>query len=141
MTENDKKKLASPEQIKYANLLFYGSWSGIFVMVVTYLIYVFGILDPHIPVEIIPQLWGLSSSEFSHETGVPLGWGWFSLIGKGDYLNFIGIAFLGVLTIIGYLMLIPTYAKAKDKAFLTIVVLEIIVLSVAASGILGSGGH
>jgi len=37
--------------------------------------------------------------------------------------------------------LIPSYIKQKDTFFLVISILEVCVLVLAASGILGSGGH
>jgi len=83
----------------------------------------------------------MSVNEYLHVAHVPTGWGWASMVGKGDFLNFIGIAFLGGLTIIGYLTLIPAYWKKNDKIFVVICTLEVLVLSLAASGILGSAGH
>ena len=40
---------ASPEQVTYANMLFYGCWGGLGIMAVTYVLYVTGILAPHVP--------------------------------------------------------------------------------------------
>ncbi|SMC20833.1 hypothetical protein SAMN02746041_01026 [Desulfacinum hydrothermale DSM 13146] len=132
---------ASPEQKRYADLLFYGAWAGIFLMIVTYVIYLTGLLDPHIPLNEIPHLWRLSVGEFLHEANAPHGWGWALLLGKGDYLNFLGIVLLAFMTIVGFLTLIPAYVRKKDWPFVVIVVLEVLVLALAASGILGAGGH
>ena len=129
------------EQINYANLLFWGAWLGILCMFLTYLVYVLGILSPYIPIEKVPGLWSLSVTEYVKEYNVPIGWGWFGLIGYGDFLNFLGIALLAGMTVICYLPLIPTYLRRKDMAMAAIVIAEIIVLSTAASGILGSAGH
>jgi hypothetical protein len=69
------------------------------------------------------------------------GWSWLKNIGKGDYMNFVGIAILAGLTIVCYLAIIPTLMKKKDTAYLVIAVAEVLVLTLAASGILKSGGH
>jgi hypothetical protein len=45
------------------------------------------------------------------------------------------------MTIICYLVLVRGYSRQKDWIFMAIAVLEIVVLSIAASGILGAGGH
>lgn len=129
------------EQLIYAELLFWGCWGSIALMIVTYLLYLFGIIDPYIPIKTVQQLWHLPSDEFLKQTNIHPGWTWITLIGKSDFLNFIGIAILGLLTIIGYLTLIPAYLKEGDKLYATIATLEVIVLLLAASGILGSGGH
>ena len=129
------------EQINYANLLFWGAWLGILCMFLTYLVYVLGILSPYIPIEKVPGLWSLSVTEYVKEYNVPIGWGWFGLIGHGDFLNFLGLALLAGLTVVCYLTLIPTYLRRKDTAMVSIVIAEIVVLCVAASGLLGSAGH
>ncbi len=140
MTGQEKGK-ASPEQIRYANLLFFGCWGGLALLFVTYMIYVTGIFTPHIPLNEVCKYWKMPVSEYLHIAHVPHGWGWTAMIGKGDFLNFIGVAFLAGLTIIGYLTLIPAYFKKKDYIFVVLCALEVIVLSVAASGVFGSGGH
>ena len=130
-----------PEQIAYANILFIGAWTGIVLMVITYLIYIGGILPPHVEVTLIAQNWDKGVDEFLEMTQSPHGWGWITLLGKGDFLNFLGVALLAALTIICYLLLIVGYKKRKDWAYLVIAILEVAVLSLAASGILGTGGH
>lgn len=138
---NSREAQASPEQIAYANLLFYVAWGAILLMTITYFLYVTQLITPYIPIQDIPKYWSLPANEFAKHTGNPAGWGWFPLLGKGDFLNFAGISLLGTLTIIGFLTLVPAYIKKKDWSYLTITILEIVILILAASGILGSGGH
>jgi len=141
-TEYDEQELkTTPEQLVYANLLFLGAWGGIFIMIATYLIYITGVLTPHVDINIIPLNWTKGVQEYLEITGSPHGWGWAALLHKGDFLNFIGMALLAVMTIICYLTLIPAYIKKKETALAVICILEVLVLSVAASGLLGTGGH
>mgnify|MGYP001050683500 CR=1 FL=1 len=132
---------ASPEQIIYADILFYGSWSAIAIMTITYILYITGILDPYIPLKDVPLYWSKNVHSYVEEARIPLGWGWLVLIGKADFLNFIGIVLLGALTIIGFISLIPAYIKKKDTLFTVIAIIEVLVLVLAASGILKTGGH
>ncbi len=130
------------EQLKYANMLLYCSWAGIGMLVITFLIYVSGIMNPLIPPQQMPQYWGLNSHDYLVQTGSPYGWGWLSMVGHGDFINLVGIAFLALLTIIGYVfLLLPAYLRKKDFAYASIVVVEILVLVLAASGILAVGAH
>jgi hypothetical protein len=69
------------------------------------------------------------------------GWSWLRNISKGDYMNFVGIAILAGLTIACYAAIIPTLMKKKDTAYLVIAIVEVLVLTLAASGILKGGGH
>ena len=131
----------SREQIIYANLLIIGVLAGLIILVTTYAIYVTGILPAHIEISLIPELWGKGVSEYLAITHSPHGWGWVPLLAKGDFLNYIGFALLALMTIFCYLVLVRGYARQKNWIFTVIAILEIVVLSVAASGILGSGGH
>jgi hypothetical protein len=137
----DKELRPMPEQITYANLLFYGAWLGIFILIATYFIYLTGILSAHVPIASVPAHWGKSVNDYMAATGSPSGWDWVGLLKKGDFLNFIGMCLLALMTIVCYIVLIPGYIRRKDWTYTVICVLEILVLSVAASGVLGSGGH
>ncbi|MTI85333.1 MAG: DUF1634 domain-containing protein [Firmicutes bacterium] len=129
-------------QVKYANLLLYGSWLGIAVLAITFAMYVFGVVPAYINPADMPQYWSMQSTEYLDAVGLHGGWEWLTLLGSGDFINFLGIAFLAGLTVIGYIiLLLPAFIKKKDNAFTAIVITEILVLVLAASGILGSGGH
>ncbi|MUM76026.1 DUF1634 domain-containing protein [Pseudodesulfovibrio sp. F-1] len=130
-----------PEQIIYANILGMGAYLGILVMVVTYILYVTGIIGAHIELEMVVRNWHLNVQQFIQVTNAPRGWGWVALLGKGDYLNFLGMALLALLTIVCYLVLLPGFVRRKDWTYFGICVAEVVVLSLAASGIFGSGGH
>jgi hypothetical protein len=136
----DKTK-ATGEQIVYANILNIGMIIGLAIIVVTFIVYMSGILSSFIPPQEIPKYWTMSSKNFIHSLGAPTGWDWLAMIGKGDYLNFIGIAFLAGLTILCYLTILPILIRKKDTPFIIIAILEVAVLALAASGILKSGGH
>lgn len=139
MTELKTK--ASEEQITYANILNYGMWGGLLALMVTFVIYLSGILQSFIPVEELPMYWGMNVKDYLHTSHAPTGWGWVALAGKGDYLNFIGIAFLAGLTIVCYIAILPILIKKKDTPFVVIAIIEVAVLLLAASGILKTGGH
>ncbi len=129
------------EQIIYANLLLMGMLAGIIILIITYVIYVTGLLPAYVDTHLISANWGKGIHEYLEITRSPHGWGWLFLLGKGDYLNYIGFTLLGILTIICYLVLVRGYYRQKNWIYTIISVLEIAVLSLAASGLLGSGGH
>lgn len=142
MSASDNPSLkASKDQIIYANLLLMGMLAGIVVMLITYAIYLTGLLPSHIDISVISANWGKGIHEYLEITHSPHGWGWLALLGKGDFLNYIGFVLLGTLTIFCYLVLVRGYLREKNWIYTGISILEILVLSLAASGILGSGGH
>ena len=132
---------ASEEQELYAKILNIGMLIGLAGLVVAFIIYCTGILEPLIPLEKVQTYWILSVSEYLEESGIQAGWAWFGNLQFGDMLNFLPIAFLSLLTIVCYIAIIPGLIRKKDTAYVVIAILEIIVLAVAASGILGTGGH
>ena len=132
---------ATEEQVLYAKILNIGMLIGLAGLVVAFIIYCAGILKPLIPLEKVQTYWILSVHEYLEQSGMQAGWAWFGNLQFGDMLNFLPIAFLSLLTIVCYIAIIPGLIRKKDTAYVVIAVLEIIVLSVAASGILGTGGH
>lgn len=142
----DNKNACAPietpkEQLIYAEILFWGCWGGLALMAVTYIIYLTGFLPPHVAMDQITVLWSKPVGTYLAEGKVPMGWGWLALLGKGDFINFLGIVLLAGLTIVAYLPLIPAFLRKKDMAFAVIAILEVVVLSVVASGLVGGGGH
>jgi len=141
MQEQTAASKASKEQITYANLLFFGCWGGLALMAITYLIYILGIIPPHVSMDKVTALWSQPVKVYLTQGNVQTGWGWARLLSKGDFLNFLGIALLAGMTIVCYIPLIPAFLKKKDYLYTTFAVLEIIVLGLAASGIFGAGAH
>ncbi len=142
MDEQEKlARRASKEQIIYANILVVGVWSGIAIMCITYFLYLSGIMSPHVDLHTITTLWGKGVKEYLELTHSPHGWGWVYYLKKGDFLNYIGFIWLAVMTIVCYLVLVKGYLAKKDWLYAGISILEIVVLSLAASGMFGSGGH
>jgi hypothetical protein len=132
---------AGPEQLLYARILEKGMIIGLLILLITYAIYVLGIMTPYLPLSEVPRYWGLSVNEYLHQTNIQPGWAWVHMLGYGDFLNFVGIAILSGVTIICFLSVVPLLWKSGDKVFAVLAVTEVIILTVAASGILGSGGH
>ncbi len=132
---------ATEEQLLYANILNKGMLVGLLGLVVTFIIYGAGILEPKIPLEQVQNYWVMPVNEYLQLSGIHAGWAWLGNLGYGDMLNFLPIAFLSLLTIICYLAILPGLMRKKDTAYVVLVIVEVVVLAVAASGLLGSGGH
>ena len=125
----------------YASVLNIGMWLGLAVMVITFAVYVSGVLPSFVPIDDLPKYWTMRVHDFNVALNAPTGWGWAPLVGKGDYLNFVGIAMLSGLTILCYAVILPILFRKKDTAYVVIAIVEILVLSLAASGLLKVGGH
>lgn len=130
---------ATPEQLLYAKILERGMYLGLLVLFVTFGLYAFGILDPYIPLDKISNYWSMNVNDYLEHTEIKAGWAWLGMVKYGDFINFIGVAILAGVTIICYAAIVPTLLKNNDKVYAILAVLEVIILSAAASGILAVG--
>jgi uncharacterized membrane protein len=133
------KEYTTDEQRLYAALLDKGMKIGLAILVATFGLYVFGVLEPVIPVNDLPKYWGMSVHDYLAATGIGTGWSWASRLGQGDLLNFAGVAFLAAVTIVCYMAIIPTLLRKKDMPYVVLAVVEVAVLVLAASGLLKAG--
>jgi hypothetical protein len=120
----------------YARWLAIGARVGFLALVISFFIYLFGLIPPGIPPTELPRYWGLPVAEYLAATHSPAGWGWVARLPRSDVLNFIGVAILGLTSIACYLRLIVDYARERDWLYLAICTAQVVVLVVAASGLL-----
>jgi hypothetical protein len=133
---SQRLKYMSPDQLAYADLLDVGVTIGRFVLGGMFIIYVFGFVEPKVPLSELPYYWSIPADQYSLLVGVGTGWSWLKLVGYGDYMNFLGIAFLVSLTGACYVGVLPFSLRRKDNSFSAILLLQVVVLLLAASGLL-----
>jgi hypothetical protein len=140
MEEQDKASLEpTPEQHLYARVLEIGMYAGLACLFVTFALYVFGIMEPYIPLQELPEHWGKNVGDYLADAKIDTGWTWLGMLAYGDFVNFIGIAALAGVTIICYLAIVPGLLKSKDVTYAVLAILEVLVLVLAASGVIAAG--
>ena len=144
----ESKIKATEEQRAYAWLLDWGMKIGLAMLVVTFGLYLSGVMEPYVPVaDLVAGDWALpvhgkeGQPGYLEKQNIHAGWWWLSQLGKGDFVNFLGIAFLAGVTIVCYVRIIPILFARKDRIYAAIALVEVAVLSLAASGLLRGGGH
>jgi hypothetical protein len=145
-SEADTEKTQN-EQVLYARVLEMGMYLGLVILFITFGLYVSGLLAPVVPLDQISSYWHQGVHEYLeainrdhlHMEHPPTGWMWVTMLGKGDFLNFVGIAILGGITILCYLAIVPTLLRKRDFAYVAMALVEVVVLSLAASGVLVVG--
>jgi hypothetical protein len=128
-----------PEQLRYARWLEWGTRVGLAALVLIFLAYGIGLTEPHVPHSRLPEVWNLPVSQFLAATGLPDGWGWLAHAHRGDIANLLGIALLTGASLLALLALLPLYLREGDRLYVAICVAQIVVLLLAASGVLGAG--
>ena len=123
---------------RYALWLEWGARAGFVLMVAGFLAYAAGLVQPHVPLERLPELWLLPAAEYREATGIAAGWGWAALAHRGDLMNLVPIAWLASGSIACLAAIIPIFVARRWWPFVTICALEIAVITLAASGLLAS---
>jgi hypothetical protein len=130
---------ATPEQLRYAAILEKGMYIGLLLLIITFIIYISGIMRPYIPLDKISGYWHRGVHDYLEATGIGSGWSWLGMLNYGDFINFVPVAVLAGITIICFLSVFPMLLKNKDKIYALFALLEAVILTLAASGILAVG--
>jgi hypothetical protein len=145
----DERTGPSDEQLLYARILAVGMYTGLVTLLVTFAVYLSGALAPAVPIEELPHLWTMDvqtylhavNEEYVHREHGLTGWWWVGALGSGDFLTFLGIALLACVTPICFAGIVPMLVRRRDWIYTTIAVVEVLILTLAASGVLTAGGH
>jgi hypothetical protein len=129
---------ATPVQERYARWLERGSRVGLALLVVGLFLYVSELVTPHVPIERLPALWGLPAHHYLQEARIPRGWGWAALAHRGDLMNLAGIAVLAGCSMLPLAAALLHFRAQGERLYSAICALEIVVLLLAASGLLGA---
>ncbi len=128
-----------PEQLRYARWLEWGTRVGLVALILIFLAYGIGLVEPHVPHSRLPEVWNLPVSQFLAATGLPTGWGWLAFAHRGDIANLLGIAMLTGASLLALLALLPLYLRRRDRLYAALCVVQVAVLLLAASGLLTAG--
>ncbi len=133
------RRFVSPEQSAYAQWLEAGVRIGMVGLIASFVVYIIGYPAAHVPLEALPRYWGLPAADYLAAIGVRPGWGWIEFVGNSDYLNFVGIAFLASITMLCYVRILPVVLRDGDRLCTVIVLSQVAVLAIAASGLVIAG--
>lgn len=134
MTGRSWSPRTADESLVFARILRAGSALSVVALALGFASYLSGLLAPWVPIADLPRYWGLAAGQYLEGARAPQGWGWLRLVAYGDFLNFVGIAMLASVTIVCYLAILPDYLRRGDRVYSLIVLLEIAILLLAASG-------
>jgi hypothetical protein len=130
----EPQPIVSKEQLAYARGLDAGVKFALGVLVVGFICYLSGLLPSAVPLERLPDLWGLPVAQYLERAGMPHAWGWIAMLGHGDVLSLASIAFLLSISTFCLLLLLPGYVRSRDWPYLMITLAVIAVIAVAATG-------
>jgi len=124
------------EQLVVARWIEIGMRIGFALLVATFVIYVLGLLQPLVPPPELVRLWRLPVDRYVAATGAPTGAGWLRMLGKGDYLNLLGLSVFALLALVCYARLVPLFLRDGRRVQALFAALQVLVILVAALGVL-----
>ncbi len=123
----------------YADWMETGTRIGAGGLAFAYLAYVTGLLPPHVPINTIVAHWHLPAAEMASACGFYRGTSWIHAFREGDYLTVLLLAFLATVTIWSFARLIPFLIRERDLPMMLVVLAQLAILVLAASGVLHVG--
>jgi hypothetical protein len=141
-TEKCSASYADGVQLAYAKILDIVAHVVIVALALGYVVYLFRILPLDLPIEAVAGNWHLSSTELASNYAVHNGWSCFSGISPllhGDAISYASIVILAMATTICLLTAIVMYLRGRNLLYAIMALLQVLVLSVAASGLLYAG--
>ena len=124
----------------YARCLDRASKAGFALCLCAFIVYAGGLLPSYLPASELPRYWGLPVSRFIALTNMPHGWGWMRFLGYGDVLNLGTVALLALVTPVCYARVLPRLFAERDWLQVALAAAQLLVLAVAASGLLAAPG-
>lgn len=134
---NERASTQSPEQLRYARWLDWGTRIGMVLLVASFTLYAAGVLPSQVAPHELPQLWSQPVGDYLRATGTATGWAWIAQLAQGDRLALLGIAWLAACSIPCLLALLPLVRH--DRRFAALCVAEALVIAAAASGWITAG--
>jgi len=127
--------MAPIEQAITARWIEIGVRFGFVVLAVTFALYVLGLVEPLVSPQELVRLWQLPVDRYVAATGAPTGSGWLRMLGKGDYLNLLGVAVFALVALACYGRMVPLFLRQGRRTQALFAALQVLVLLAAAVGV------
>ncbi len=121
----------------YADAMSWGVWIGLVGMVSAYVLYVTGLLPPHVAIVRVVGHWHLPAAEFVRTCPIYPDGHWLVALREGDVLSTVLIAFLASVTIWCCAVLVPFLIRERDRTMLLITLAQVALILLAALGVFG----
>mgnify|MGYP003395335012 CR=1 FL=1 len=123
------------EQLLYARWLDAGTRVGFAALLAAFVAYVSGVLPPYVPLETLPEVWGMPVAQYLQSTGAPEGWGWLSLVVRGDYLNLASIVLLALVSAVCYARVLVAMLARRERLQASMMAAQLLVFAAVIAGL------
>ena len=124
----------------YARWIDRATRAGFAFSLVAFVLYVSGLVPAFLPPAELPRYWALPVDRFIAATGAPQQWAWLGMLRYSDVLNLAAVAWFAVVTPVCYARLLPKLFAQRDWLQLALACAQVLILAIAASGLLAGAG-
>lgn len=124
-----------PVSKRYAAVLHAVATIGIVLLFIGFLLYITGAIPSKTSPKTVTTLWHLSADEYVARTGQATGWTWIRGPLSGEEVAFASLVFLALCTIVCLIAIMPLLVRNRDVRYVVIVLVQIVVLLAAATGV------
>lgn len=128
-------------QLYYARVIDRVAKLAFCLLLMTFAIYISGVLPPYVPLEDLPRYWSQPVHHYLQAAQIQTGWTWLGELHHGDFLNLLPIAIMAGVTFLGYFCVLSKFFRNRETILGIIIIIQLVVLGLAASGIIRIGGH
>jgi hypothetical protein len=126
---------------RFASVQGWGTRLSLLAMTAAFLLYESGALPVQMTLAEAIQRMGLSADAFVSATGAGAGWSRLARVAQGDVLAMAALLAPMASIAAAYIALVPLLVRQRDRMYLALVLLQLAVFALAASGWLGALGH
>ena len=109
------------------------------MLVTGFLAYATGLVEPHVALERMPELWSGSAAAYLQAVELEPGWHWARALHRSDFLALAAISFLASCSILCLAGAAPVFYRDGERTLAWLCLIEIAVIVLAASGLLTIG--
>jgi hypothetical protein len=121
-------------QERFARWLDAGMRTAFIASLLTFGLYVSGLVPARIALSELPRLWTLPLPAYLERTASPTGWSWLQFLAYGDFLSYAGIALFAVVIIVCDLAIILPLLRRRERLLAVLASVQVVILVAAASG-------
>jgi hypothetical protein len=126
---------------RFASVARWGMRASLLLVVGAFALYVGGVLPGWVPLAWLPTHIGQGADAFVAAGGMPTGWRGAGGLGHGDVLSLGALISLMGVVAVAYLALLPLLLRHRERLYLALVLLQLVVLVLAAGGWLGGSAR
>jgi len=136
--KKEENRYASENQLILSRLYSSAALIGLVLVTIIFALYVLGVVESRVPAREVASYWHLDAEGYAEETGIIPGWTFIHTLKYGENLSFGSLVFMALTVILCLSVMVVIFLRTRKFSFAVIVLLQIIVFVIAATGVVSA---